>query len=135
MRLKIKAVDCSICNLCAIACAFKNTGELKLSHSAVRINPQFPDSLAVRINFCSQCPQGYCLAACSPHALNRLEDGRVVLTPELCDTCQGEYRCVSACKSKGIYKPSDGTPPIKCDVCDGAPECAKVCPWQLISIV
>lgn len=135
MRLKFQVANCSICNLCAIACAFKNTGRISLDHSAVRIYPQMPESLAVRIKFCSQCPQGYCLESCPRQALTRLEDGRVILTPDLCDTCGGEYTCVSACKSKGIYKPNDGTTPVKCDVCNGAPECAKVCPWNLISVV
>lgn len=135
MRLKFKVSDCTTCNLCAIACSFKNTGIINLKHSAIKINPQMPDSLAVRINYCSQCVQAYCVEACPVKALNRVEDGRVVLTPDLCDTCQGEYKCVSACKFSGIHNPGDGLPPVKCDVCNGDPQCVKVCPLQLISIV
>ena len=119
MRLKFKPSECTICNLCAIACSFRNTGEINLNHSAVIINPQMPDSLMVKINYCSQCVQGYCIEACSVKALKRIEDGRVILDRELCDTCQGEYKCVAACKFSGIYNPGDGSPPIKCDVCNG----------------
>lgn len=135
MRTKFKPSDCTICNLCAIACSFRNKGEIDLNHSAVTIEPQMPDSLAVKIYYCLQCVQGYCIEACPVKALKRLEDGRVILDGELCDTCQGEYKCVSACKFSGMKKPGDGLPPVKCDVCNGEPECAKVCPLQLISVV
>lgn len=135
MRLKVQPSKCSICNLCSIACAYKRVGQINLAHAAIQINPQMPDSLSVKINVCVQCVQGYCMDACPVNALQRVEDGRVILNPELCTTCNGEYKCASACKVEGMSIPGDGSPVIKCDVCDGDPQCAKVCPWQLISVV
>lgn len=135
MRLKIHASNCTICNLCSLACSFHRAGKLCLDLSAVRVTPDFPDSLKVKVNFCIQCRQEYCVQACPIKALKRQEDGRVTIDNSLCDTCHGEYKCVSACKYKGIFNPGDGTAPIKCDLCNGNPECVKVCPLELISVV
>lgn len=133
MRLKVQAGQCTTCRLCTFACAFKHSGKLDLNKSAIRITPQFPDSLAVKVNFCSQCAQGYCIAACQQGALQREADGRVILVTDKCDTCKGEYKCVKACKLGGMFKPYDNIPPLKCDLCGGDPECVKVCSQQLIS--
>lgn len=134
MHLRVKVSECALCNLCSLACAFKHSGTLSLARAAIRVSPELPDSLKVKMNFCIQCPQGYCIESCPQKALRREEDGRVTMEELLCDACQGEYRCVSACKVNGIFKSSDGARPVKCDLCGGDPECAGVCPNELISV-
>lgn len=134
MRLKVKTSICSICNLCSLTCAYRRSGTLSLNEAAIRVSHNFFNGLKVKVSHCIQCPQGYCIENCPKQALARQEDGRVILDASLCDTCQGEYKCVEACKYHAMFKGTEGSVPIKCDLCGGDPECVKVCPLEAISV-
>jgi len=133
--LKIDAMNCSLCGRCLMACSWQHFGVYTPQKAALRIENFLPDSFKVRIKFCIQCSQEYCIKACHKKALTRDISGVVTLNRDLCDSCNGEFKCVSACKAGLIFKQEDVPFPIKCDLCGGDPACIKACPLGLISVI
>ena len=134
MKLRVKVAGCSGCGLCALACAYEQAGILQARYGAIRVQEELPESLKVRVRFCIQCRQGYCIEACPREALIRVKDGQVVLAPDRCDSCQGRFPCVPACRFGGLFVHPAGTQPLKCDLCGGEPRCVEVCPEQVIAV-
>ncbi|MFZ5943190.1 MAG: 4Fe-4S dicluster domain-containing protein [Bacillota bacterium] len=133
--LKANSKKCANCHLCSLMCSMENYGQYNLEKSAIRINSNFLENYNIKINYCLQCKQQYCLKTCPQNAIYVNDKQVIVIDENKCDTCSGEYLCVSACEFNGIYK-NGGHPPVKCDLCKGKePICAQVCPLDALNFV
>ncbi len=132
--LRARPSLCTMCNRCAITCAFRRFGVADPGRSAIRIQHDLPRSFKVTIGFCLQCVEPACVAACPAGALSRHESGAVAVTEGKCDRCGGEYRCVQACPHGLMYRHPDVAQPIKCDLCAGEPLCVSQCPVDALSL-
>lgn len=127
-NIKIRRDSCTICMRCALACAQRQGGSLDPAKSAIRVTDYLPDSFKVKIKKCIQCPQEYCVKACSLGALKRDEEtGIVQLDKGTCKDCRDNFACVKACKAGLIFSHPEMVHPLKCDLCQGDPRCVKEC--------
>jgi class I fructose-bisphosphate aldolase len=125
-KIIVNSELCTNCNLCVLACNFKQTGKQGLDAALIRIddsNPSFPN-----IHICNQC--GLCIKECKQEALFFLEEGGVGLDVDKCNGCG---QCVSACP-QGVIKMSIQNTPYVCDLCQGRPECVDACPTGALTI-
>ncbi|WP_161952815.1 4Fe-4S dicluster domain-containing protein [Moorella stamsii] len=125
--LKANPQNCSLCNLCALVCSKVQVGYSDPAFSGIRISHELPAALKVKLTYCLQCKQGYCIKSCPYQALVRDEQGIVRLARDKCH-CTEIRPCVEACKFKAIYSVPLWQYPIKCDMCQGSPRCVQVCP-------
>lgn len=131
--LVVKKNQCTLCGRCSLACARRLAGYGDPAKAAIRIFDSLPDSFDVKVKFCIQCPQEYCVKACPFTALSRGEDGVVHLDKEKCNACSGPFACVQACKAGLMFQHPDVSHPLKCDLCQGAPLCVKECLSEIVT--
>jgi Fe-S-cluster-containing hydrogenase component 2 len=79
-----------------------------------------------------QCEEACCLKVCPVGAIERDEQGAVVMNPDKCIVCK---MCVSACPLGNISFSPITKKVFKCDLCGGDPMCAKYCPSEAIKFV
>ena len=125
--IKTTSKLCNLCGRCALVCSRQNTGAMDTSKSAVVVEHDLPNSFKIKLRNCNQCPQEYCVKVCPTGALYRHETGYVALDRAKCNSCDGEFRCVEACKARLIFRHADCEYPLKCTLCDGDPACVKEC--------
>ena len=87
--------------------------------------------------FCNHCGKPACLAACSNGAIEKRDDGIVLIDPEKCKGC---YACAEACPYGAIYRNDTLKISQKCTACahllDAGvklPRCVEACPVDAIS--
>jgi len=82
--------------------------------------------------FCNHCEKPACQNACTAGAIEKRDDGIVIILP---DKCKGCYSCAAACPYGAIYKNEALAISQKCTACAhlldagiGLPRCVEACP-------
>jgi Fe-S-cluster-containing hydrogenase component 2 len=125
-------IRCSNCTLCTTVCSERHVGASTPTRAHVRILVDVVSG-DYRAEYCRQCMDAPCAAACPVEAIWFDEAVRAWrVNDELCIGC-GE--CVGACPYAAmIVDPVTGLA-AKCDLCLGAVHCVEICPTNALSIV
>ncbi|MFW9939716.1 MAG: 4Fe-4S dicluster domain-containing protein [Candidatus Thorarchaeota archaeon] len=113
---------CIGCEACSIACKIENNTtnywiKVETKGGAVKDTPggDFPN---LTMNFipklCNHCENPPCVDSCPEGALQKREDGIVILDQELCTGCQS---CLTACPYNIIVFNDDNNLAEKCNFC------------------
>jgi Fe-S-cluster-containing dehydrogenase component len=125
---------CTGCHACSVSC--KTEHAVPLGDFRIRVRYlERPESERTQLAFvpllCMHCQDAPCLDACPTSAIDRLEDGRVVVDA---DRCCGNKACVAACPYGAIFINAFTQKADKCDFCTHRtevgldPACASACP-------
>ncbi len=147
--MKALVIDVSRCNgcyNCQIACKDEHVGndwspyakpQPLTGHFWIKVIDKvrgtFPKvKVSYRPDICRHCADAPCIPACKCGAIDRRNDGIVVIKP---DQCRGDKNCIAACPYGAIYFNEDLNIAQKCTFCahlldKGAkePRCVDVCP-------
>lgn len=121
-RLAFDPASCTECRTCELICSFAGTGVFNQRKAGIRILPQWPD--APRARFCVQCERPPCVEVCPTGALARDGEGTVLLDASLCTACG---TCLPACPYEAIFLPDGAERIFKCDTCRGEFQCVSRC--------
>lgn len=127
---------CIGCHLCEVACitehsiskepvkAFLYEKERPISRCTVEERNGGAVSFSTT---CRHCDEPACLQACISGAIQKGEDGRVVIDTEKCVGC---WSCVMACPFGSIQRNTGRKRANKCDLCPDRerPACVDACP-------
>jgi Fe-S-cluster-containing dehydrogenase component len=113
---------CIGCEACSIACKIENNAtdywiKVETQGGAVKDTPggNFPN---LTMNFlpklCNHCENPPCVDSCPENALQKRDDGIVVLDQELCTGCQS---CLTACPYNIIVFDDANNLVEKCNLC------------------
>lgn len=119
---------CSGCRQCEMVCSFYHEKAFSSSTSRISLfkEDRFGFDLPIVCWHCSQCDA---LESCSEEALERSEEGLIVVNSKKCTGCG---KCLEACIIGAIkLHPERGTPLI-CDRCGGKPLCVENCPTKAL---
>jgi Fe-S-cluster-containing hydrogenase component 2 len=128
-RLHFEAKRCIGCRLCEQWCSFSHFRVTNPGKARIRITRSM-ESQEESAEYCHQCPDAPCIAACNFDALARDElTGAIRVDREKCTGCR---LCLIKCPYHApILEP--GTKKILiCDLCGGEPVCAAHCPENAI---
>ncbi len=137
--LIVNAKDCFGCNTCEVAC--KQEHNLSAGPRLIRVYPDGPRQIEGKLQLryvvahCIHCTQPPCQDACRVNAINKREDGIVLINQELCVGCKD---CVDACPLGVIYFSEEQGIAQKCDLCIDRieqgllPACVSACPGYCI---
>lgn len=114
---------CTGCNRCSYVCSAIKEGEFIPSRSRIHIS-NFPLKGRSIPSICFQCEEAACMEACPADAIERDENGIVVVSEEKCTGCGS---CVEACPYGMMGFSQEKNVAFKCDYCGGDPECVKEC--------
>lgn len=124
--LKFDAQECTECQACRLKCSFVKEGEYNPVKARLSVTgkwPQFPS-----LKNCRQCEDPACVEACPVQALTQNDLGAIAVDYDLCIQCG---LCASAC-SFGAVITFAGKIHI-CDTCNGEYPCVTVCSTGAIS--
>lgn len=138
----VNADECTGCETCESVCSFVHDGEFNPMNTRihrVRIEPVFNIALA-----CQKCEDAPCVSACPEKALEKNDDGSIIVDPDKCNGCGF---CVRACDFGVISLHMSSQKALVCDLCVGMkeefideesgkkePQCVLVCPKECISL-
>ena len=143
LGLVIDQERCIGCEACTVACKKENHG----SAGFIRVRTQnveqkdvpagkFPE---LRMTFmplvCNHCENPPCAAVCPMDAIEKRQDGVVILDQEACDGCGA---CVDACPYEAVSINEEGDVAEKCNLCSHRidqglePFCVICCEGQAI---
>ena len=114
------------CLACEEACAREREGEAGIK--AVHI----PEVGFQGVVSCLQCSEPSCMAVCPTGAITKSEIDGVVRIEE--SKCVGCGLCNMACPYGGIYLDSDRGVATKCDTCDGEMKCVQACKYEVLTV-
>lgn len=124
---------CTGCRACQVACKDKNRLDVGTvyRHAGTFSVGEFPKVAAYSFSAsCNHCETPACFAACPTGAIEKRDDGAVVIDR---DTCAGDGSCTEACPY-GIPQILPDGKAGKCDSCylireaGGLPACVAACP-------
>lgn len=143
-KIKIKKEYCAGCTLCQVACAIahsKSKNPVK-AYKEEKMKPynNFTESGAISFPIiCRHCEEPNCITACITGAIEKNDDGEVVINVEKCVGC---FSCVMVCPNNAIKQFIDESTgkkfAVKCDLCKNIreiPACVEVCPNKVLSLV
>jgi Fe-S-cluster-containing dehydrogenase component len=137
--LFVNTEDCFGCSTCEVAC--------KQEHglpSGLRLIKVYSDSprmiegkyqLRYIVTHCIHCSQPPCKDVCTANAINKREDGIVLINEKLCTGCKD---CIEACPLRVIFFDQEQEVAKKCDMCVDRidqglnPACVSTCPAYCI---
>jgi Fe-S-cluster-containing dehydrogenase component len=116
--LVIDHESCWGCKTCEVACKqeHRTTDNVKLI-SLWEDGPKMVDGkleFVFKINVCRHCDDPPCAEACPEEAIQKREDGIVVMNYELCDGCQS---CIDVCPYDAIDFDEKRNIAQKCNLC------------------
>ncbi len=144
--LVIDVSKCNGCYNCQIACKDEHVGnewppyakpQPLAGHFWIKVADVVRGSVPkVKVSYqhdiCQHCADAPCISACRSSAIERREDGIVIISP---GRCRGDKNCLAACPYGVIYFNDDLNIAQKCTFCahlldKGAkePRCVDVCP-------
>lgn len=128
---------CVACRNCEVACAmaWKHADTVYQALTApllpkTRIFLRGGNKQTVVLS-CRHCEVPPCMEACPVDAIEKGEDGIVVINDGLCIGCRS---CSVACPIGVIEPDARGQIMVKCDLCRnvGGPACVRVCPTNAL---
>jgi len=128
--LTIFKEDCCGCHACEVAC--KQEHNLGVGPRLIRIIEKSPSFLPV---YCHHCADAPCKKVCPVRAIERNEQGIVLINEEICIGCR---ECVEACPFGAMQFDGEKEVAVKCDLClekvknREAPACSLICPTGCI---
>jgi Fe-S-cluster-containing dehydrogenase component len=131
ISLSIFKEDCVGCHACEVAC--KQEHHLGVGPRFIRVIEKSPFFIPI---YCHHCAQAPCLKSCPVQAIERNDQGIVLIKTEDCIGCR---ECVGACPFGAMQFSDDLEVATKCDLCyerlkmNQAPACSLVCPTQCIT--
>jgi TPP-dependent indolepyruvate ferredoxin oxidoreductase alpha subunit len=130
-HIECNSDKCVGCDICEYACSFEKEGvfnPLKSRIRSVRMNLTFNSAIT-----CKACINAPCVAACPEEALTQsLQTGVVTVDQTKCKGCDW---CIEACKYGALTLHPTTKKPQICDTCDGEPKCVSACPESALSLV
>ncbi len=133
---------CTGCEICESVCSFVHDAEFNPINTRihrVRIEPVFNIALA-----CQKCEDAPCIRACPEKALDKDEEGSVLVDEDKCNGCGF---CIRACDFGVISLHLDTQKALVCDLCENMreefidpevgkpePQCIELCPREAISL-
>ena len=126
-RIVLDPAKCSGCRVCEGICSLVNEGESNPVKSRIRVVRTVENQILYSIPvFCLQCEEAYCEAVCPRRAINRNENGVLIIDEEKCIGCK---LCEIACPVGAITVNPDKHVAIKCTQCTtlDEPQCVKHC--------
>ncbi|MCL6638398.1 MAG: 4Fe-4S binding protein [Firmicutes bacterium] len=130
IALMIFREDCCGCHACEVAC--KQEHGPGVGPGLIRVIEKSPDFIPL---YCRHCAGAPCRKACPAGAIDRNEQGIVLIREERCTGCKA---CVDACPFGAMQFDGAKEVAVKCDLCFGrvrsgqAPACAAACPTRCI---
>ncbi len=119
--LDVDVSKCNGCLECVYACSQARFGVIDVSRSCIRVITE--RAIVINVSVCRHCRPAPCVEVCEFGALKYDDSiGRVVLDPELCNNCKA---CLAVCPFNAIVDVGESM--IKCDLCDGNPKCVSAC--------
>jgi Fe-S-cluster-containing dehydrogenase component len=143
MRLDIAEEQCWGCKACEVACNQENPTPAGVKRIHIRVEGlRIRDgrwNYLFRANRCRHCGDPPCADACSAGAIQKRDDGIVVLDAARCVGCRS---CVDACPFHAIAFDEASRIAAKCNLCHHrvdqglVPACADdVCPLHCIRLL
>ncbi len=139
LTLIVNTKDCFGCNACEVAC--KQEHNLPVGPRLIRVYPDGPSQIEGKpqlryvVAYCMHCSQPPCKDACPVDAINKREDGIVLINEELCIGCK---ECIDACPLSVMQFDEEKEVAQKCDLCVDRidqgldPACVDACPGYCI---
>jgi Fe-S-cluster-containing dehydrogenase component len=138
--LTIDDAYCWGCQTCEVACKQENNAADGVQ--LIRVSEDGPKMVdgkldfTFRVNVCRHCDDPPCAQVCPEDAIEKRDDGIVVLDQELCSGCQS---CMAECPYEALAFDEDEQKAQKCNLCHHRvdkgliPACAdNVCPGHCI---
>jgi len=117
--------DCTGCRICEIVCSMEHFKKIHTKRALIKYDDDWPR--VGNVKFCRQCPQRACMQACPEEALYLSPEGVVQLDRKRCVAC---LLCSAACPFGEL--PTDGEYPLFCDTCSGQFQCVTWCPRKAL---
>jgi len=133
---------CTGCETCESVCSFVHDSEFNPINTRIhriRIEPILNVALA-----CQKCDEAPCIKSCPEHALDKDDEGSIVVDEDKCNGCGF---CVRACDFGVMSLHLATMKALTCDLCEGMkeefidaevgkkePQCIAVCPKEAISL-
>ncbi len=120
---------CIGCNICEYTCAWekeKTFNPLKSRIRATRLD-QFVN-IAISCRLCEGAP---CVVACPEGALKKSTDTGIIKVDE--SKCNGCGWCIEACDYGAMTLHPEKRSVIVCDTCEGEPRCVEWCPENALN--
>ncbi len=130
-HIECNTEKCVGCNICEYACSFEKEKAFNPTKSrirAVRIDQTFNATIT-----CKACKNAPCVTACPKEALSQSNETGVISVDE--GKCNGCGWCIEACKYGAVTIHPNKLKAMICDTCQGDPKCIPACPESALSLV
>lgn len=127
---------CTGCHACAVSC--KTEHNVPLGDFRIRTHyVERPKGLQIAFipTLCMHCEDAPCMGACPHKAIERQDDGRVVINEGRCDA---EKVCIDSCPYDAIFLNEATQTAEKCNFCEHRteigmdPACVEACPTSAL---
>lgn len=130
-RILVNVDRCSGCRQCEMICSFSHENTFGSSISRITVIKEDLFGLDLPV-VCLHCDPCNVMEDCSEEALERKEEGLVVVNEEKCIGCG---RCLETCKVGVIKLHPERNTPLICDQCGGKPLCVEKCPTKALTYI
>ena len=122
---------CVGCGVCEYICSFEKEKAFNPLKSRIRVVRL--DSLINMSVTCRLCEDAPCVAACPRDALTQSEETGIIIVDE--DKCNGCGWCIEACDYGAVMLHPERKVVFICDTCDGEPKCVEWCPEKALEYI
>ena len=131
VRIHWDKKKCTNCLSCVVVCSERHTGMSAPSRARLRIHVDVLDG-DYSAEYCRQCRNALCAAACPEEAIQFDDQLRAWLVDD--DLCTGCGECVEPCPFDAIWLDPITGLAAKCDLCLGKTRCVEICPPEALSV-
>lgn len=130
-RIHTNFDKCTGCRICQLACSFALFDGYNPRLARLVIQNKRENLYHIPV-VCNQCENAYCMNVCPAKAIQRTDQGTVVIDKEQCIGCG---LCAQYCPIEVILFHPETKRSYKCDLCQGNPLCVKVCPTGALEFI